>query len=649
MKTTNLQTLCTLGLFLSVSQYAVAEGREYVFTYDYNGATHDIFGVQRNVQLDAAMLLQDPSLIGSEVIGISVEIPTKEGCSCDPVASAWLTKKLQVDGEYNLPDIQQVNGEIRNYGTEESPELRLDLTFPEPYTVTEEGVYVGYSVTVTSCNVPGSGWTAKYPIVTVCDVVKPQSFMFHCTKGSSTLPQKYPEWTDLGETMQQALAMKVLMKGQTLECGAELVPQHTLYVAADSEGAVYCDLNNLGTTPINSIDYSYTVSDSNGIIESVSKELKLDESVIGQLGAYTTLDIPFISPDQTGNYQVELRVERINGVTNEYLGSSKFNMVVVPFLPVNRPLVEDYTGMWCGNCPGVYVTIHQMMDKYGEDFLSLSYHTEDNLQGVATDKMPSSSYGLPKVYIGNRSTPVKNDNIESIWRRQQRELAPADIEVQLKWADEARTTLRAESSIKFVYDEEDADYMISYALVEDDMSDPSWKQTNYYTNEHYEGPYWDLFCGQPRSVEGLIYDDVVLYYPDTKGIPQSLPSSIVGSKEYKHDVTLSLDEAICRNKNMRNYGESILKDSNQLRVVAVLLDGKTGNVVNAASTGYSKDAPLYIDPTGGVGTVSSDSSIISTTYYSIDGTCLNSIPEKGTFISISLMSDGTVKTSKLIR
>lgn len=71
-----------------------------------------------------------------------------------------------MEGEFNVPDIMEVNGTITNYGTEASPEMRLDVTFPEPYLLTEEGVYVGYSVNVTDCNVPGTGWTSK---ISYCD------------------------------------------------------------------------------------------------------------------------------------------------------------------------------------------------------------------------------------------------------------------------------------------------------------------------------------------------------------------------------------------------------------------------------------------------------------------------------------------------
>lgn len=93
-----ISSTCLLALaFFSMPHYAQAESDTFVFTYDYEGAVHDLFGIQRKVQIDAAMLICDSSLVGTEIRGISVDIPTKEGCSCDPVASAWLSKELRVE------------------------------------------------------------------------------------------------------------------------------------------------------------------------------------------------------------------------------------------------------------------------------------------------------------------------------------------------------------------------------------------------------------------------------------------------------------------------------------------------------------------------------------------------------------------------
>lgn len=628
-----------------------AANEDFIFTYDSEDASHDLFGIQRCVQIDAAMRIKDPSLVGFEIMGVSVDIPSKAGCECDPNASAWLTKHLQVEGEFNLPDIQEAKGTIRNYGSESAPELRLDIMFPESYKVTEDGVYVGYSVAVKSCNVPGSGWTAKYPIVTVCDIDKPKSFMIHCTKGDSELPQKYPEWIDFSMDTHQALAMRVLMRGRRMENAATLEPLQTLYAAPGESGPVYTNLNNYGTQPISSIEYTYTLDSKGENPISFTKELTLETPVKSQTGSYITLDLPFEAPETPGIHSVEVRVDKVNNKINEYTGTSILNVETVPFLPVNRPLVEDYTGQWCGYCPAVYVAVNQMHDKYGEDFLSIAYHVNDELQGVLTGNLPSSDTGLPRVYINDRDESILYDNLEYLWLRKRRELAPADINVNIYWTDTDHLALRAESSVRFVYDDSDANYMVAYAMVEDNMSDPRWSQSNKYMDADFEGPYWDLFCGKGFMVLGLVYDDVILNFPSPKGIEGSLPSVISGEKDYHHSSVLDLKEAVCKYPHISNYGESLIKNPDNLRIVALLIDGKTGEVCNAASSDYSRHAGIYDSPEG-INPIKTDieaSETVNTEYFTLDGLRLTQIPDNGSVIIVRHMADGSVCTEKKIK
>lgn len=642
-----IATVLSAVLLLPLQSHA-AEG-EFTFTYDYPGAEHDYFGIQRIVVIDAAMLLNDPSLVGNKVVGISVDIPVKQGCECNPRASAWLTKKLQVDGEFNLPDTQETFGEIKNYGTEENPELRLDITFDEPYTLTEEGIYVGYSLDVLNCNVPGTGWTAKYPIVTVCNVNKKESFMVHVTKGTSTLPQKYPEWYDMGQEKNQALAMRVIMQGEVNENAASLEPLHTLYQAPETYGYVYTNVYNAGSSEISSISYSYTVADENGTIvtEPKTRDVTIDPPLRGQTGAYQTLDLPFKTPSETGKYHANITVDKVNGKPNDMNHVATLDMEVVPFLPHNRPLVEDHTGFWCGYCPRVYVILKQMHDKYGKEFIPITYHREDELQTIAPGEFPPTS-DIPCVYINDRSENIDYTNVEKVWLNKRRELAPAEINVSLFWDNDDKTALRAESTVKFVYDDPDARYMLTYAMVEDDMSNLKWSQHNYLTNEEHEGDYWDLFCGKEYTVRGLVYDDVIVNFKDIYGIEGSLPSSITGGEEYKHEEVLYLSDATCKHEYGSQVGKNVIIDKDKLRIVAFIIDGKTGNICNAASTGYSGNIGNEDDPHVAVDVADADMIPVATEYYTIEGIRLDSMPDTGIVIKVDYLKNGKIRTQKLI-
>lgn len=648
----SIPLLPLLSLFAPAAFAANEEGnalQEYIYTNAYPGATLEYFGVQRNVGIDVAMLLNEPSLVGFEITGVSVDIPVKEGCECEPWASAWLTTQLHVEGEFNSVDLMQVEGQIKNYGTDAEPSLRLDLTFPQPYVLTEDGVYVGYSVTVKKCNVPGSGWTSKYPIVTVADSDKPDSFFIHCTKGTSTLPQKYPEWTDVGSSLHQALAMQVIMRGETKENVAAIVPLQTLYAEPSSTGYVYASLVNYGTNPITSISYSYGFADSQDVSTGISHELVLNEPLQGKVGASETIDIPIEVPEGLGHHSITLNVDKVNGVENVLPRPSLLEVEVVPFLPVHSPLVEDYSGFWCGNCPEAYVNIMQLKDKYGEAFLPISYHVTDQIQSVPVDALPSDSYGLPKLYMENREEPLAIPDLEGRWLFKRRELAPAELSVEIEWTDETHSALRADATARFVYDAPESDYKLAYALVEDDMSNSKWLQANYFYDKDITGPYWDLFCGKSYRVGGIVYDDIVVDFPSPSGIEKSLPSDINAAMEYEHSSVLSLKDAVCRYEASDNYGDNIIIDPGKLRVVVMLIDGSTGNVCNAVSSGYSAEAS--VDPSG-IETIPSEdfdgASVSEIEFYALDGRKLNSLPEKGVVMVVYRLSDGRVITQKRI-
>lgn len=643
--------LLTLGLSVITPLQSRGAEEELIFTYDYEGAEHAAVGIQRLVQTDAAMLIKDASFVGFDILGVSVDIPSLEGCSCDPIASAWLTRELKVVGEYNLPDVEQVNGLIKNYGTEENPELRLDLTFPEPYKLTEEGIYVGYSLNVTSCKTV-NGWTSKYPIVTVCDVNKPESFMIHCTKGSSTLPQKYANWTDLGVSRQEALAMRVILRGDIKENAASLMPEQTLYSAPGEEGYVFTTLTNHGTSPVSSIEYSYILPDDNGESTVMTHEFKVDPPLSGKIGAFTTIDIPFVAPEKVGNYELDLKVIKVNGMDNSHSGESTLKIDVVPFLPVHRPLIEDYASFSCGYCPAVYVAIKQMYDKYPDNFLAISYHIDDYLQVLTMDRFPSQSINMPEVYMENRQANINLNNMEYLWVREQRNLAPADIDVNIYWNDAEKTSVRAESDVKFVYDNADADYALAYSLIEDGMSNSSWSQENQYFMSDFTSPYWDLFCGKGYLVKGLVYDDIVVNFPAPLGIEGSLPTIIESGKVYSHYDNLIPADALNVYKMSSSYGKNVIIDPDKLRVVAMLIDKKTGRVCNAVTSGYTKDAPVYDPNAVGIDEIEGEnveSDIAEINYYSLDGIRLDKLPENGVVIIVTKLKDGSVSTAKRLQ
>lgn len=199
-------------------------------------------------------------------------------------------------------------------------------------------------------------------------------------------------------------------------------------------------------------------------------------------------------------------------------------------------------------------------------------------------------------------------------------------------------------------DHADAKYAVTYCLVGDDMSDPDWKQRNFFFDATDKtGKYWDLFVGKGMEVKGLSFSNVVLAFPNSKGIEDSLPSNIEAGKTYSHATSFTLADV----KNVytagANYGQNLIKDSGKLRIVAVLTDLTSGRALNCVSSGYSADAKVYDPNTSGIGEISAENQqaeLLSTEYYSLSGVRMSDKPENGAVITVRRYSDGSVKTAK---
>ncbi len=114
-----------------------ATGAELDFSYNNSGNELDIYGFAKMETYDIAIRIDDPSLVGSKVKGFEVLAPST-GTSGH---SGWISTELKLEKKVNKPNVASKAGSVDQDGY-------LRIMFDEPYTITEEGVYVGYSLTV---------------------------------------------------------------------------------------------------------------------------------------------------------------------------------------------------------------------------------------------------------------------------------------------------------------------------------------------------------------------------------------------------------------------------------------------------------------------------------------------------------------------
>ena len=578
----------------------IQEG-ESVFSYAPEG-TKNFYGNRSTDSYDIAILVKDPSLVGAKIVGMRFELEMNAGIED---VSGWTSTSLAETptGEVvNVTDVESGWNEVR---------------FETPVEITNNGIYVGYSLTVAQLV---SGGANGFIMATGENNAANAFFLRteNVTKG---------KWVDQA-AYYPALSMQVILTD--LPSGANIeLPD---YVIVKPGVASKCDVDvysNAGS-PL-TIEYTYSVAGKEGTgIGS--------NNTVAVVGAVRTIPIDLPAIDEVGEYTLKVKVTKVNGVENTGDNIEATTKLVVTNLDIkHRAVVEEYTGTWCGYCPKGYVAMEYMAEKYPEDFIGLAYHDDDPMEGRNV-VMPSSVTGFPAAhldrasgqidpYLGAGSTEM---GIEQDWLDRCNEPSPAAIEVEASLSDDLET-VSVTSRTAFALEGTDG-FKVAYALLADGMTGTgrSWQQRNYFggSSTGLDLDLWDQFLngGSYVTVE---FNDVVILAPDSNGVTGSVPAEITVGEWNKHEYTFTLSDATSA---YTASTVSLVQAPWKLRVVAMLLNAD-GEIVNAAKCNVST-------PAGVNGVESSMDEPVEVARYSLDGRLLSE-PERG--VNLVKMSDGTVR------
>ena len=493
------------------------------FTYNFEDASPSAYGKEKAETVDVAIHLNSPAIIGKKVMGLSV--PVLGDISDLDGFQGFLTTELKTKNQnkakVNDPDICAADGTVADG--------KLTVTFSEPYTVTDKGVYVGSSLTITG----GQSGPSGKPVAVVDGGIS-GSFWFHSTSSVQ-------KWSDYASKFNLTSDLTVTLEGSFPGDATAITIPGKVYAGVDSEAYADVIVTNQGVQEVKSITYSYEANGSSGTGEYV-----FDEPIPARLCYPVEISLPVGKYSETGQGELSVRIDKVNGKPNEETAEGTAAFEIMPFVPKNRPLVEEYTGLRCGWCPRGYVTLAEMNEKYGHDFVALSYHSamfeeETQMVYLQISEFPYQPSGYPASQVNRTSSPSVGD-IPKTWAAHRTNIPCGEIDVELDWADDAHSTLQAVAKTRFIRDIADSPYLVTFALVADGLSNPTWAQYNAYAMEGTDtdgltGKWWDLFVNTKQNVFGLVFDDVVLSFPDVKGIPGSLPSEIEQQEVYENSFT----------------------------------------------------------------------------------------------------------------
>lgn len=418
------------------------------------------------------------------------------------------------------------------------------------------------------------------------------------------------------------LAIQLIVEGDFGQNNVQPLDFGNVMVAKGKTKNVAISFRNLGSK-FTSIDYTISLDGKAGA------EQHLDFGKDFGLGGTHTVEIPFAATSEIGKNAVSLTVTKVNGSENACaIKTATGTLYTVEKEFVKRSVVEQFTGTGCGNCPSGHVAMHNMHNLYGDQFIGIALH-----QFNASDPMYNASYdlgftGAPQCMV-NRSSGVlaPYEQMPEVLKASLNEIALAEVTVAGTFTDED-TKVNATASVESLVA---GDYNIAFMLTADGLTGTtkSWKQSNYFCKG---GGRYNSQASMPDDLKFLW--DMGSSYVETYN-DVLIASSYVSSNNKATLPTLVANGTVSSEYTMKMPTKVALKKAlklNQVYVVALLLDKKTGAIVNAGRARVTGSTGIEDVTTGSEATV--------VARYNVNGVQI-AAPVKG--INIVKMSDGTTR------
>lgn len=353
-------------------------------------------------------------------------------------------------------------------------------------------------------------------------------------------------------------------------------------------------ITNLVDEPITSFTACYGVGDAKYSKEFTDVNLKKGESLEFEFDQKLALEV-----GQKQNYFIWVEAD------GSPLATEALELTRLTFLPQQRVVIEEATGIWCGNCTRGMAIMNFMKNKYPNNFIGIAVHGTDSNDPMA-DSYYGQSLGLNMYPTGMVNRKYTLNPLEILDNSQGEDFiytsligkngnwgfeygllnelslgTYASVEVEGKILDVDKLKISFDVESTFGMDIEDADYRFAIVLIENNVQNNSYHQENYMNG--YPGS-WETSDGiekgvggyesQPATIKGkeMVYHEVARgIVGDFKGIANSIKAtSIQAGQTVKFSNIIDLSTV-----------DTGIMDPRNLELIAMLIDQKTGAIVNA--------------------------------------------------------------------
>lgn len=514
------------------------------------------------------------TLAGSKVVGIKIASPTNGngGNPCVNV-NVWLSKDLQ-------EKIAQTSGKLSSTAQEWNT-----ILFETPYEIPEnpESIYGGFYF-----RVPAS---ACYYIV-VDGVPTPQN-VNNGLAGIGTGKAFPVDFDKAGgfSSVYGSVCIQLIIEGDNLPVDMATPSAIEVPVLKPGvQGEYKLTVSNRGSNAIESLTIETALTTGTS-----TQEIKLDKAIEG--GTSMVIDVPFTCENAyLGN--LTSTITKVNGKDNGYSVKSTSTILTCYAEGYQRVTVmEDATGTWCGWCPFAIVLSEMATENFPDRIIPIAVHYNDAMtcQAYSGWFNAMNFTGSVPYFIFNRL--LEGGAYQNFYDQMKPylqkvlDLFGEESYCKVDFVEAASTgtenEIYVETNTTFSVNT-DVPHNITYVILEDNVG--PYTQTNYYSG----GGSGKMggFETKAEKVTGFMYNDVARYIDRYPG--KTVTNKVEANNPYNNWSKINV--------------KSVKGD--EMRVVAIVTNSVTGEIVNAAQKSLKKsgvenlvDAENTVNVYGGNGEI----------------------------------------------
>ncbi|MBR1711836.1 MAG: hypothetical protein IJ722_00300 [Alloprevotella sp.] len=384
--------------------------------------------------------------------------------------------------------------------------------------------------------------------------------------------------TETGEIVNAA-KQPVNVSDEFVGTSATAADFSKLLALAGQQAEIPIVVENYGKQDISALDITVQMDD----LPAATAHVEVSPAL--SFGNKRTVGVPVRVPATVKDYATSLTIEKVNGYDNEAPGLKTASGLLraLAEAPLHKTYVEEYTGTWCGFCPRGTLGLRLAEERHPGKAVLTAVHRNDPMEIGEFSSILSGVSGYPSSsinrsytidpYMGNKSSGY---GLGEIIEAESAKLTEAGITLETPLYDSTDRSVTATATAIFQFNATAAPYALGFLLVADGLTGTGtgWLQHNYYSAYQGTAAYQNdadlqTIIRQPEYMRDPFNHVPIAGAGVTAGIAGSIAAPIQAGQRQSYTHQFSVG------------GNALCQDPGKLKVIALLFNTETGEVVNA--------------------------------------------------------------------